>query len=93
MIHEFGGSNIFNNTVINHFMVASFKREADFDASYEAPLESRSDEFLSVLCSGVQGDHQVLWTTDNTVVGNPDGVVNCDPRANTQVILSNYTAR
>lgn len=93
--HEFRSRVIFNNTVVNIFSVQeAFKREADTDYAYEAPpLSGNEGEFLTVLCSGVQGDHQVIWTTDNQVVGNENGVVNCDPRPNTQQILSNYSSR
>lgn len=89
------GQTIFNNTVINSFMLPSFfdKREADNNAEYETPEEGESDQFLEVECSGVQGDHEVIWSTDNTVVGNPDGVVNCDSRQNSQMVLTNYTSR
>jgi hypothetical protein len=83
---------IINNTVINTFSVPSIKkREASTDYDYETP---RSGEFLLVDCLGAQGDHMVLWSTDNDVVGEEDGVVNCNPlRPNAQDILSNYTAR
>lgn len=89
------GRVVFNNTVINTFSLPeAFKREADTDFVYEAPpLTDNEGELLEVLCSGVQGDHQVIWTTDNQDVGNEDGVVNCDPRPNTQQILSNYSSR
>lgn len=95
MTHDHDSRAIFNNTVINSFRVlADFKREASTDFVYEAPASSLNDgTFLLVECSGVQGDHQVIWTTDNQAVGNEDGVVNCDPRPNTQQIISNYSSR
>lgn len=82
---------LFNNTIINTFSILSRKkREASTD--YEAPPQS--DEFLLLECSGVQGDHQVVWTTDNEVVGDENGTVNCDiSRPNMQQILSNYSSR
>lgn len=84
---------ILNNTLINRFMILSFKREANIDAMYEAPISGGNGEFLSVVCSGVQRDHEVQWRTDNVIVGNAGGVVNCDPRPNSQQILSNYSSR
>lgn len=92
--HGFGSQVIFNNTVINTFRILAFKREASTDFVYEAPAQVENDgESLSVTCTGVQGDHQVIWTTDNVAVGGEDGVVNCDPRPNTQRVLSNYSSR
>lgn len=94
MLHFFGGQ-IQNNTVINRFTLPS-KREADStDYVYEAPLlgEDHVPGRLRVTCSGVQGDHNVTWQTDNTVVGTPDGTVNCDPlRLNRQLPLTNYSS-
>ena len=93
MFHTNGGRTILNNTVINRFMMLS-RRSADSSSAYEAPLDFNRDEgFLSVDCSGVQGDHMVLWITDNEIVSDPNGVVNCDPRPNRQMVLSNYSSR
>lgn len=92
-----GGTALLNNTVINRFMTPSFKRSADADSPpYEAPVELRnSGEFLSLDCSGVQGDHEVVWETDNLVVGDRNGTVNCDAniRPNSQLIMTNYSSR
>ena len=90
----FFGALVFNNTVINRFTFPSFdKREADPDVAYEAPLEFNSDGSAILECTGVQGDHEVIWSTDNTVVGNFDSVVNCDTdRPNHQELDSNYSS-
>jgi len=96
MGHEVGDGVIFNNTVINHFRIPAHRREApDSDSVYEAPLDvGVVDGILFVLCSGTQGDHQVSWSTNNSVVGNSDGTVNCDWfRRNRQQIFSNYSSR
>lgn len=92
-MHSINGQDILNNTVVNRFMFLSFKREAN-DYVYEAPEESENPgQFLSVLCSGVQGDHDVAWLTDSEAVGGSNGRVSCDHRPNNQVILSNYSSR
>ena len=60
---------------------------------YEAPMIDFDGGFLEVDCVGVQGDNMVLWSTDNEIVGDDDGVVNCDPvRFNRQLITSNYSS-
>lgn len=92
--HYANGQSIFNNTVINRFM-ASQDEDFVFESPvHEAPEMSNNDvRFLSVLCSGVQGDHNVVWKTDNELIGLPDGTVNFDNQSNTQQLLSNYSSR
>ena len=61
---------------------------------YEAVPEVEFLGNLRLDCNGVQGDHIVSWYTDNSLVGLPDGRVNCDPeRLNRQDIKSNYSSR
>lgn len=92
--HDSTSQSIFNNTVINRFMTLASKREANEDYVYEAPeLFSNDGQHLTVICSGVQGDHDVRWLTDNERVGDSDSVVNCDGRPNSQQLLSNYSSR
>ena len=89
--HASTGRSILNNTVINRFMTLDFKREASSEYVYEAP--EISSQYLSVLCSGVQGDHSVIWQTDSDEIGGSSGVVNCDTGPNRQHLLSNYSSR
>ncbi len=81
-----------NNTVINRFARQLSKREVDSE-DYLAPLGETIGR-LSLDCTGVQGSHRVMWTTDNDIIGNSDGLVNCDDeRRNRQDISSNYSSQ
>ena len=95
VIHQYENRIILNNTVINSFIRnLESKRAASTDYTYESPeLPDRNTGFIEAYCSGVQGSHEVIWITDNQDIGNSDGVVNCDPRPNSQEVLSNYSSR
>ncbi len=85
-----------NNSVINQFDFESRKRrESDQDNVYES-VQDEDQIFgqLQLECHGVQGDHEVSWYTDNSIVGLINGSVNCDgDRFNRQEITSNYSSR
>ena len=90
MEHTSNNIEIFNNTIINSFSSIS---------GSSGPLQKRQEfpSSLSLDCLASQGNHNPMWFTSNTVVGDENGLVmqknNGDIFSNGMEVVSNYVAR